>query len=110
VFQFNLASSGTSSDTLTINGAFTRTAGNIQFDFMGSTPAANSIFTLATFSSASGFTLDRFSFTNLAGANNTGTFTLNPTSLTFTAVPEASNLLIGGLVGLGLLKRRRKNA
>ena len=38
-----------------------------------------------------------------------GQFSINgSTTLTWTAIPELSNSLIGGLIGLGLLRRRRK--
>jgi hypothetical protein len=36
-----------------------------------------------------------------------GFFTLSGSTLTWSAVPEVSNALIGGLIGLGLLRRRR---
>lgn len=36
-----------------------------------------------------------------------GSFTISGASLTWTAVPETSNVLIGSLIGLGLLRRRR---
>jgi hypothetical protein len=36
-----------------------------------------------------------------------GGFTITGSSLTWTAIPEVSNCLIGGLLGMGLLRRRR---
>jgi autotransporter-associated beta strand protein len=36
-----------------------------------------------------------------------GTFSISGPNLTWTAVPEVSNCLIGGLLGLGVLRRRR---
>ena len=112
LFQFNLASSGSKSDRLAITGTFTKGSGStFQFDFMGSTPTNGTTYTLATFSSQSGFQVGDFSFIGLTGQDYTGSgFTLNPTSLQFTAIPEASNLLVGGLLGLGLMSRRRKQA
>lgn len=49
------------------------------------------------------------SVTSTANPLTQGSFSISPTTLTWTAVPEASNLLIGGLIGLGLMTRRRKN-
>jgi autotransporter-associated beta strand protein len=109
IFQFDLA--GTSSDKLEVNGAFDKGAGStFQFNFMG-TPTHGTTFTLATFSSTNfNTTTPEFTFSGL-GANFAGsTFTLTGTDLKFTAVPEASNLLIVGLLGLGLMSRRRKQA
>jgi hypothetical protein len=37
-----------------------------------------------------------------------GSFSISGTSLTWTAVPELSNVLIGGLLGACVLRRRRK--
>jgi uncharacterized protein len=39
-----------------------------------------------------------------------GSFTITGSNLQWTPVPEASNLLVGGLLGLGLMSRRRKQA
>ena len=39
-----------------------------------------------------------------------GSFTINGTALTWTAVPELSNLLVGGVLAAGLLRRRRIGA
>jgi hypothetical protein len=79
---------------------------------MGSTPTFGAAFELVTFSSFTGLTGSNFSAINLGAGGHfgTGQFTLNPTNLTWTAVPEASNLLIGGLLGLGMMSRRRKQA
>ena len=44
----------------------------------------------------------------LASPTTQGAFTFDGSSLTWTAVPELSNVLIGGLLGVGLLRRRRK--
>ena len=45
---------------------------------------------------------------DLAGRLTDGYFSISGTTLTWTAVPELSNVLIGGLLGVGLLRRRRK--
>ena len=44
---------------------------------------------------------------DLQTVSSYGSFTINGTSLTWTAVPEPTNILIGGLLGGGLLRRRR---
>jgi autotransporter-associated beta strand protein len=113
LFQFDLAATGSTSDRLAVTGALTKGTGStFQFDFLSSTPVSGTTFTLATFGShAGGFAVENFSYTGLTGPNYSSSyFTLNPTSLQFTAVPEASNLIIGGLLGLGMMSRRRKNA
>jgi fibronectin-binding autotransporter adhesin len=50
------------------------------------------------------------SVSSTANPATQGSFSINASTLTWTAVPEASNLLVGGLLGLGLMSRRRKQA
>jgi fibronectin-binding autotransporter adhesin len=116
VWKFDLSSSGNTSDKLNITGSLTKGAGgtgDFVFDFMGSQPVWNTTYTLATFGSlAGGFTagvVTPFSYTNLgSGSYSTSYFTLNGTSLTFTAVPEPTTALGGLLLTAGLLRRRRR--
>jgi autotransporter-associated beta strand protein len=115
IFQFNLTESPLTSDKLDITGAFNKGTGStFKFDFMGSAPTHSGVYTLATWTEASAlestFAPSNFSFENLTGTYDSGTFSITSNSLRFTAVPEASNLLIGGLLGLGLMSRRRKQA
>ncbi len=114
-WQFNLGDSN-ASDKLAITGNFnkgTGSSGSWAFDFMNS--SKEGVFTLATWTTNSGtpFTagdLGNFSATNLGTGVFSGGFSITGNTLQFTAVPEASNLLIGALVGLGVFKRRRKNS
>jgi fibronectin-binding autotransporter adhesin len=113
-FQFNLGAASGSSDKLMINGDFTK-AGDTSyvFNFMSSTPNTfGNVYTLAEWSGTTDFLAANFSFApeSLTGSFNTGSFSITDNKLQFTAVPEASNLLIGGLVGLGMMSRRRKQA
>jgi autotransporter-associated beta strand protein len=109
-FKFELV--GSASDKLTINGGLTKGTGSaFVFDFMGSTPIENGVYTLMSFDSQTGFASSDFSYTGLAPEfTGMGFFTITTSTLQFTAVPEASNLLVGGLLGLGLMSRRRKQA
>jgi autotransporter-associated beta strand protein len=115
IFQFNLSSTDNTSDKLNITGNFNRgtAVGNTYvFNFMGSTPIENGVYTLASWSGSTTFTAENFTFTpgSLGGTFNSGSFSITGSNLQFTAIPEASNLLIGGLIGLGLLRRRRNGA
>ncbi len=110
IWNFDLSSSGTTSDKLDINGNFIKgSAGTYQFDFMGSTPAWNTTYTLVDWSGTTDFVLGDFSFTNLgAGSYGTSSFAFSGSSLTFTAVPEPTTALAGLLLSAGLLRRRRR--
>ena len=56
-----------------------------------------------------GFTSGSFaSVTTNQDVSPYGSFTIDGSALTWTAVPELSNLLIGGLLGVGMLRRGRK--
>ena len=46
----------------------------------------------------------------LQNVSGQGYFTISGTTLNWTAVPELSNLLVGGLLGVGMLLRRRTDA
>jgi hypothetical protein len=81
-------------------------------DFMQgfwSTDQSWNIFTGA--SALTGFTLDSVSADRngvaFAANHPNGSFSITGSTLTWTAVPEASSALIGLLVGAGLLRRRR---
>ncbi len=112
LFQFDLSNSSTSSDKLAITGNFTKGTGStFKFDFLGAAPTASRTYDLITWTGTTGFTTGDFSFTGLGGHFTSGAgFTITGNTLQFTAVPEASNLLVGGLIGLGLLARRRKQS
>lgn len=109
IWNFDLSSSGTTSDKLDITGNLTKGgAGAYQFDFMGSTPAWNTTYTLVDWSGTTDFVLGDFSFTNLgAGPYGASSFGFNGSSLTFTAVPEPTTALAGLLLSAGLMRRRR---
>jgi autotransporter-associated beta strand protein len=111
-FLFDLATAAGSSDKLAITGNFTKgTAGAYKFDFLNSAPATfGNVYNLVTWTGSTTFAPSDFTFQGLTGANNRGTFSITNNTLQFTAIPEASNLLIGGLLGLGLMSRRRKQA
>ena len=120
-FQWDLNANSTASgfDTLTAVGNIsvgTGTTYNVRFgsgvDLSNSfwtdieSPKTWSLSTIFGESFSSG---SFASVTSTANPLTQGSFSISPTTLTWTAVPEASNLLIGGLVGLGLMTRRRKN-
>lgn len=105
-WDFELGSAN-ASDMLDITGDFTKGSGSVfNFDFLGST--FTGIFTLAQWTGTTSFALDasEFSYTNLGAAS--GTFTIDGSTLQFTAVPEPTGALAGLLLGSGLLRRRRK--
>jgi autotransporter-associated beta strand protein len=114
-WKFDLSSSDDTSDQLAVTGAFTKgtgDAGTFKFDFMGSTPVWNTVYTLATFASTD-FTLSDFDLAGSiatlgSGSYSTSSFTVTGTTLTFTAVPEPSTALAGLLLTAGLLRRRRR--
>jgi autotransporter-associated beta strand protein len=115
-WKFDLAASGNTSDKLVITGDFLRdpTVGTkFYFDFAGSNPSFNTKYTLITWTGTNGFAsfLGDFEFGGLSSSYNTNStfsFSLDGKSLQFTAIPELSNILIGGLLGAGLLRRRRR--
>jgi fibronectin-binding autotransporter adhesin len=105
-WQFDLGSNN-SSDLLAIDGDFIRGTGSaFTFDFLGGVSAGT--FTLVTWTgSNTGFSISDFDYTNL-GIGMSGSFALNDNSLEFTAIPEPTAGIAGLLLGLGLLRRRRK--
>jgi autotransporter-associated beta strand protein len=114
VWNFDLSSSGNTSDKLKIAGNLVKGTGSgFAFDFMGSTPFWNTTYTLAEWSgSLSGFVLSDFDAvasrnTLGAGSYSTSYFTITGNTLTFTAIPEPSTALAGLLLAAGLLRRRR---
>lgn len=114
-WKFNLNNTNNTSDKLELTGSFTKgTGGNgdFVFDFLGATPAWNTTYTLVTFGSSSGFAAGiggNFSYTGLGtGPYGTSYFTLTGNSLTFTAIPEISNVMVVALSGAATLRRRRK--
>jgi autotransporter-associated beta strand protein len=105
--------SGTSSDSLTIAGAFTKgSVGQYTIDF-GNTGTAGNTYTLATFGSSTFSSGADFTFANLA-SGVTGTFNLGTNDLTFTttaAIPEPSTYAaILGIGALGFVIYRRRKA
>jgi autotransporter-associated beta strand protein len=112
VLNFDLATTGTTSDKLNITGDFIKgSAGTYEFNFMGSTPAWGTTFTLVEWSGdLTGFDIDAsdFSYTNLgAGSYSTSYFSIDGKKLQFTAIPEPTSAMAGLLLGFGLLRRRR---
>jgi autotransporter-associated beta strand protein len=111
-WQFNLSSTGNSSDKLEITGALTKGSGSsFIFDFMGSTPDFGKTFTLATFASTT-FTLSDFNLASSlatlgSGAYAGSSFSLSSTSLQFTTIPEPTSALAALLLSAGLFRRRR---
>lgn len=113
VLNFDLATTGTTSDKLNITGDFIKgSAGTYEFNFMGSTPAWGTTFTLVEWSGdLTGFDIDAsdFSHTGLGtGSYSTSYFTITGKTLQFTAIPEPTSALAGLLLGFGLLRRRRQ--
>ena len=96
---------GNTADKLNITGNFTKGSGSVfNFDFLGS--AFTGIFTLAQWTGSTTFSSGDFSYSNLGGGYS-GSFTINGSTLQFTAVPEPTSALAGLLLGAGLLRRRR---
>lgn len=104
--RFDLGADQAGSDQIILAGAFTKGSGtSFIFDFtdLGVSPSVS--YTLLTFASTN-FVVGDFEAVGVAG-----TFTLDATSLTFTAVPEPSAFAaFAGLAGLGaVVSRRRRN-
>ena len=88
-------------------GIFNVVTSDISSTFWNANHPFNSVFNTGTLSSVfSSFQLNGTPLTNGIVAGQ-GTFTFNGSGVQWTAVPELSNLLIGGLLGAGLLLRRR---
>ena len=112
VLKFNLDVAN-ASDTLALSGAFTQgTGSSFVFDF-GNTGQANSVYTLASFSSTNFPNASGFGFLNLA-PGITGHFELSGTTLNFVSVPEPGTVFVGlamvGLVAFRLRKRLCRHA
>jgi autotransporter-associated beta strand protein len=105
IWEFELTTPG-ASDKLVINGDFLKSGSGFIFNLMNSTPVTGT-YTLIDWSGTTGFLAGDFSYTGLSGAYAGSSFAINGTQLDFTVVPEPTNLLIGGLLGLGFLRRRR---
>jgi hypothetical protein len=129
IFAWDIAANsttgrGTNYDGVNVTGNLTVTAGatfrviqNAGADFADSFWDTNKSF--GDIFSVSGSTSSAWSNTAVAVYNTSnvlqdvttrGSFSVTGSTLNWTAVPEASNLLIGGLLGLGLMSRRRKQA
>ena len=105
-WRFELGS-GNTADLLDITGNFTKGTGSVfRFDFLGSN--FTGVFDLVKWSGSTTFTASNFSYENLGGGKS-GTFTINGSTLQFTAVPEPTTAIAGLLLGVGLLRRRRTN-
>lgn len=111
-WQFELGA-GNSSDKLAINGDFLRDASlgtTFRFDFMDSNFTGTFRLITWTGASSAGWSLGDFSYDPASlGGGRTGVFTFNTTDkyLDFTVIPEISNILIIGLLGSGMWRRRR---
>lgn len=99
---------GNTSDMLNITGDFLRGSGSsFVFDFAGGTDLGT--FTLVQWTGTTSFSFPTdFSITNLGGGN-TGEFAFSGNQLQLTVIPEPSTwaLLIGSLVLLIVIRRRR---
>jgi len=115
---------GTSYDAVNVTGTLNISSGtvfkviqngttNFTTTFWDTNQAWTNIFSYGTL--AGGWAADTpVAVYNTAGAlldvSGQGYFTVSGTTLNWTAVPELSNLLVGGLLGVGLLLRRRTDA
>jgi len=102
---FDLSSSDSTADLLSLSGALTKSgSGSYAFDFSGGLNGQT--YTLINFTSNSGFSASDFS----VSSGISGTFNLSGTSLTFTAVPEPHEFAIAIVALLGVLVFiRRRN-
>lgn len=104
---FHLDGDGSTSDLLSLTGAFTKGDGDVfVFDFLGT--GAEGQYTLVEFDSTTFLGGAEFLATNLASGLS-GSFDLGANSLTLTVIPEPSSLALP-LLGMALLwgsKRRR---
>jgi len=112
---YTLSNSGNTSSLLNISGILAKGGGSsFIFDFQGTgffdgVDASNpNIYTLADFSSSTGFNVSDFGYIRLGGGFH-GNFILNPDSLQFAVIPEPSawGLLLGGLAMMTALRRKR---
>ena len=104
-FTFDLSAIDSNSDLINVTGALTDGGTGYTFDFSGGLDGQN--YTVMTFGSTTFTDASKFSSTGVSG-----TFTLNSNSLTFTAVPEPGvvALMIVGLGGIMLFRRRNRLA
>ena len=103
-------------DTVSVTGALNITSG-AKFNVVSNTAYSDTFWdathTWSNFFGANA--IDNFLATNFLYSGSTtaptaeGSFTVSGSNLTWTAVPEISTALIGGLIGAGLLLRRRRN-
>ncbi len=107
--QFELSNLDSSSDLLALSGALTKgTAGDFTFNFLG-TGAADTTYTLATFSST-GLTSGDLSYTGLTDGLS-GSFSVDGDSIEFVVIPEPSTFLLlcaGILAAFPCVRNRRK--
>jgi autotransporter-associated beta strand protein len=103
-WQFELGA-GDSADLLNINGNFSKGSGDVfRFDFGGWNQIG--LYELVAWTGSTTFSAADFDYINLGGGH-VGTFSIDNGSL-FIAIPEPSTALAGVLLGLGLLRRRRR--
>jgi autotransporter-associated beta strand protein len=129
IFSWDLNSNsigtrGTDFDGATVAGGLTVTSGTIfrviqnsGVDFSNAFWTENRAFT--DIFSVTGGTTSAWNNTVVAVFNTSnevqnvsalGAFTVTGTTLNWTAVPEPTNMLVGGLLGLAVMSRRRKQA
>ncbi len=104
---FDLSAAG-ASDRVSITGPFNKAGSVFRFDFGGS--AEIGTYTLASWTTTTQFSATDFTYTNLGGGN-TGTFTIDGSTLKFEAVPEPSTMAgvaAGGAAALAWRMRRRR--
>jgi autotransporter-associated beta strand protein len=124
IFEWDLASASASSgfDKVTLNGGTLTGSGEFRvvtdLDFSSGTFWASqqtwsTIFsgagTLTGWATAQAATVYSSTGT-LRNISSIGSFTIDGATLTWNAVPEHSNVMIGGLIALGLLRRKRTTA
>ena len=118
IFEWDIATATNSHDTVSVTGTLAVTSGAI-FKVVSSTVFSDTFWnTNRSWTDIFGrkdmtnFLVSNFQYV-AAGSqlvsppSSEGYFTVSGTTLNWTPVPELSNLLIGGLLGAGLLLRRR---
>ena len=108
----NLTGSGAAFKVLLHDDAFTNAFWDTNQSwsdiFKANADGSGTAFTIAgLFSSITGDGITWDSVNSRGTVADQGYFTINGTSLNWTAIPEVSNILVGGLIGIGLMRRKR---